>query len=115
MDIHLQGTDPRVDLAHFEHVIEAKRNELGEGGTKIPKVLLLEPEDRKRYLMCQAAVKHFEAKKGTCGIHTLQDMVEHLELVNELSLSQAKVPVEDLRKFSLDLLRSMRTGLAKRA
>lgn len=111
MNIQIQGLDPRVELAHYNEVIQSRRDSLGLEGAPLPPVLLLEAqEDRKRYLLCLTAVKLFDATKGTRGITTFADMLEHIELVDEISQVQTQTPASELRRFSLVLLRNMRAG-----
>lgn len=113
MNIHLQGIDPRVELSHYNEIIDRRRQTLGlTEATSLPSVLLLDSkDDRKNYLLALAAVKLYESAHGSRGIHTLTDMKEYIELVNELSKAQKQTPASELRTFSLDLLRSMRNEL----
>lgn len=113
MDIvPMQDVDPRVLIAHYEEVISRKRDSLGSEFSGLPAVMLLCTADRKQYLLCLAAMKRFNAAKGTMGIKTPADMVEHIQLVERLLLSQSEVPAGELRKFSLSLLRAISYGEA---
>lgn len=113
--ITLQDVDPRVLLSHFEELISQRRKNLGLEGAGIQGVLLLDVNDRKTYLCCLAAMKHFESLHGRLGIQTPADMMEHIQLVEFLALHQSEMTPGDLRKCSLDLLRSMSASLAKSA
>lgn len=117
MDIHLQGLDPRVELSHYNEIIQNRREALDLQSANLPAVLMLDSkEDRKRYLLCLASMKQFESIQGSRGIHTLTDMQEFIELVDEIATAQHQTPASELRMFHLDLLRSMRSELqAKRA
>lgn len=110
MHIHLQGIDPRVELSHYEELIQRKRERIG--GAEVPSVLLLESkEDRKRYLLCQAAIKLYPSVHGSLGIATVTDMGEHITLVNEIAQAHPEIPMAELRTFHIDLLRSMQSEL----
>jgi len=114
--VHFQDVDPRVLLSHFEEQISDRRRKLSlEGSECVHDVQLLDIDDRPAYLMCLVAIKSFQSLHGRLGIHTPADMVEHIQLVEHLSAKQADVSPGELRTFSLDLLRSMRTEQAEAA
>lgn len=111
--ITLQDVDPRVLITHFEEQISQRRKTLNLEDAKIQGFLLLEQQDRKTYLCCLAAMKRFESLHGSLGIKTPADMMDHIQLVEHLALQQRELTAADLRKFSLDLLRSMSLGVVK--
>jgi hypothetical protein len=114
-NIYLQDIDPRVELSHYQEMIGSKREKIGLGSSKVPLVLMLDSQhDRKRYLLCLAAVREFQSVHGSRGINTLTDMGEYITLVDEIAKGQTQTPASELRTFSLDLLRSMRSQMQRR-
>jgi hypothetical protein len=111
-NISMQDVDPRILLAHYEEVIARKRESVEGVFKNVPGSMLLDMPDRKHYLMCLGAMQRFESVKGTMGIQTPADMVEHIQLVEYLALNQSEVSAGELRTFSLQLLRSMQIGKA---